>query len=567
MIRLLLNVVVFFTSLCLQTAVAMADDIPTSKSDNPKRLTHQTLGTAIKKSETDSGELSTQSLYDPSKVISPLGKGPLSISASFYDLKYPSEYSPPAQHLGIDLHAPEGTSVFSPVTGRVLVNRTNLKDAFDKYLVIKDESNGNEHVLGHINSDLREGQNIAIGMTIGQIVKAGTGAHVHWGINKNSVNQAMTENWGWGRAPVSSTKQDAENKGWLDPEIFLIGAKQSNLDPNQSTTTALPPTQRAEPILYEFKEKPLDGLFGDLFGVPKKQFYLPPDSKPLEKNKCDRSLVGRIVNAKFKDVQDWYCQGYFNHKETAIVLAEKEQLGNVYRNPTWRFRVIAVGSQVTDLGKIEATNGLVPIIFNDGTIEILGISLNGWSGNINDPPYSRYRLEMDPNGHRLAMSLVSSEKSIGSSGKQVAVSNVSKSSGLQSTSARVDQDNRNVSDEFYVNQMEAIAKYSKWTTAPFTLSSVSFSDGKIYAEYSELPTTIAMQHEERMQNMKNGNNVWNNFYGATQNSPFASQWKLTCEFPLSQAEQLSKIPKDKSINIQLKLLSARDKYLVFDCKI
>jgi len=567
MIRLLLNVVFFFISLGLQTAVAMADDIPTSKSDNPKRLTHQGIGTAIKKSETDSGGLSKQSPYDPSNVISPLGKGTLSISASFYDLKYPSEYSPPAQHLGIDLPAPEGTNVLSPITGRVLVNRTNLKDAFEKYLVIKDESNGNEHVLGHIDSDLREGQDIAIGMTIGQIVKAGTGAHVHWGINKNSVNQAMTENWGWGRAPVSSKKQDAENKGWLDPEIFLVGAKQSNSDPNKPTITALPPTQRAEPILYEFINNPLDGFFSDLFGSLKKQFYLPPESKPLEKNNCDKSLVGRIVNEKFKDVRLWRCHGYVNHKETAIVLLENEEKPSyAYGNPTWRFRVIAAGSQVMDLGKIEATNALLPIIFNNGTIEILGISLEGWSTDVNDPPYSRHRLEIGSDGYRLAMVPAASETSIDSSGKQVAVSNVSKSSGLHATSARVDQGNRNVSDEFYVNQMEAIAKYSKWTTASFTLSNVSFSDGKIYADYSELPTTMARQHEDRMQNMKNGKNLWNNWYGATQNTPFGNQWRLTCEFPLSQAEQLSKIPKDKSINVQLKLLSAKDKYLFFECK-
>lgn len=556
-IRLLFNVGICFSFLGLQAAIATTEnapvyDIQTSKSDSPGRSIREAFGAILQKFGADNGELGSPSLYDTSKVTSPLGNGSVSISASFYDQKYPSGYTPPAQHLGIDLPAPEGTSVLSPVKGRVLINRTNLKDPFEKYLVIKDESTGYEHVLGHIDSGLREGQDIAMGVAIGQIVKAGTGAHVHWGINSNSVKQATKDGWGWGRSPVSSTKQEAENKGWLDPAVFLDIAMQSSSGSSNSTTTVSHPKQQAKPLLYAYESN---------------RFHLPIGSEPLEKSKCDRSLVKKIVSAKIKDMRTWQCLGYVNHKETAIVLLENtEKPSRAWGNPTWLFKVIAVGNQVMDLGQIGATNGLVPIIFDNTTIEILGISLSGWSGNVNEPPYSRNRLEIGSDGYRLAMITAGPEIGAGSSSKQVAPSDISKLSESPAVSARVDQGNRNVSDEFYINQIEAITKYSKWRTATFTFSEVSFSDGKIYVLYSELPTTFARQHDERMRDMEKGKNYWDNFLGATQNNPFGNKWTLACVFPLSQAEQLSKVPKGKTKDIQLKLLSAKDKNLVFDCK-
>jgi murein DD-endopeptidase MepM/ murein hydrolase activator NlpD len=137
----------------------------------------------------------------------------------FYDPEYPSALSPPAQHLGVDLAAPAGTDVVTPVTGVVVTNRTAVADAFNKYLVIRDAETGFEHVLGHIESALAEGASVHAGDSVGKIVTAGTGPHVHWGVNTRGVQAAMDvpAGWGWGRAPLASTVEQAQARGWVDP--------------------------------------------------------------------------------------------------------------------------------------------------------------------------------------------------------------------------------------------------------------------------------------------------------------------------------------------------------------
>jgi murein DD-endopeptidase MepM/ murein hydrolase activator NlpD len=148
------------------------------------------------------------------------------MTAGFFYAAYPAAWSPAAQHLGVDLAAPAGTFVVSPVTGTVLTNRTGVTDTFQKHLVIRDASTGFEHVLGHINSTLAPGTSVHVGMPVGIVVSAGTGPHVHWGVNTRGVQAAVDgrAGWGWGRAPVTSTREQAIERGWIDPLTLMASA-------------------------------------------------------------------------------------------------------------------------------------------------------------------------------------------------------------------------------------------------------------------------------------------------------------------------------------------------------
>ncbi len=164
-------------------------------------------------------------------IAVPVAAASFSVATEFYDPRYPPAWDPPAQHLGLDIPAPAGSAVLSPVTGKVIINKTKRGDPFREYLVIRSDHGGNEHVLGHIASDLRPGTRVALGDPVGVVVVAGTGPHVHWGVNALSVGGAIdvATGWGFGRAPVQSTSADAQQRGWLDPLALVAGAKEPGI--------------------------------------------------------------------------------------------------------------------------------------------------------------------------------------------------------------------------------------------------------------------------------------------------------------------------------------------------
>jgi Peptidase family M23 len=142
--------------------------------------------------------------------------GPRPISAGFFDASYPQTEK--RQHLGTDFTAPAGTTVFSPISGMIVINRTDATDVMEAYVVIRAQ-NGVEHVLGHITSPYNVGATVEAGQQIGTI-RQWPGqpgrSHVHWGINRLGIMQAMTGGWGWGRAPISATRGQAIARGWID---------------------------------------------------------------------------------------------------------------------------------------------------------------------------------------------------------------------------------------------------------------------------------------------------------------------------------------------------------------
>ena len=93
-------------------------------------------------------------------------------------------------HGGIDIAAPEGTPIKSPIAGTVIDNRYG--GGYGYYVQIKDKNNM-DHLFPHMPSPspLEEGTEVSVGDTVGYIGSTGnsTGPHVHYEIDDDAVNR------------------------------------------------------------------------------------------------------------------------------------------------------------------------------------------------------------------------------------------------------------------------------------------------------------------------------------------------------------------------------------------
>lgn len=93
-------------------------------------------------------------------------------------------------HGGIDIAAPEGTPIKSPIAGTVIDNRYG--GGYGNYVQIKDKNNM-DHLFPHMTSPspLEEGTEVSVGDTVGYVGSTGnsTGPHVHYEIDDDAVNR------------------------------------------------------------------------------------------------------------------------------------------------------------------------------------------------------------------------------------------------------------------------------------------------------------------------------------------------------------------------------------------
>lgn len=93
-------------------------------------------------------------------------------------------------HGGIDIAAPEGTPIKSPIAGTVIDNRYG--GGYGNFVQIKDKNNM-DHLFPHMSSPspLEEGTEVSVGDTVGYIGSTGnsTGPHVHYEIDDDAVNR------------------------------------------------------------------------------------------------------------------------------------------------------------------------------------------------------------------------------------------------------------------------------------------------------------------------------------------------------------------------------------------
>lgn len=162
------------------------------------------------------------------KIVFPVPEATAEVSAGFYDSAYLAKYK--VQHIGHDIPGPDGSKVLSPVDGIVILNKTDADDPMAAYLVIRSKVTGFEHVLGHIRSNLDVSTEVKPGTLVGYIVTAGSGPHLHYGINRLSVAGAINvpAGWGFGRGPATSTIQTAAALGWIDPGLSVRAATRAD---------------------------------------------------------------------------------------------------------------------------------------------------------------------------------------------------------------------------------------------------------------------------------------------------------------------------------------------------
>ncbi len=89
-------------------------------------------------------------------------------------------------HKGIDMAAPEGTSVYACKSGKI-ISTVKLDKTFGNYIVIK-HSNGLSSIYAHLSKiNVKMGELVSTGQEIGKVGKTGqvTGAHLHFEIRQN----------------------------------------------------------------------------------------------------------------------------------------------------------------------------------------------------------------------------------------------------------------------------------------------------------------------------------------------------------------------------------------------
>ncbi len=337
----------------------------------------------------------------------------------------------------------------------------------------------------------------------------------------------------------------------------------------QATTNTQPMVKASSSVKTERpaatpKDKlPLKPVKKQLHKASGMKFYLPPGAIAMQATKCNRSIVGQISEAKIKDMRQWACLGYVEQGNSKIILLRnREKSSRSYGVPSWLFKVVksTPNRKVTNLGDVRAKDGLVPVKTAKGEIEILGLTKAGWSGNASDEPYARYRVD-------------GTLKRISQGPKVAALFDnpVPSRSGRGGASLGAHQapiGPGNLSDEFYINKIKAISKYSKWQKAPFKFSSVSFSNSNFLVKYTEIPTSFERAHNRRMGEMNQGKNYWGNWFDMTSGkNPRSQTWTLVCIFPATEGDKMAGVAKGSISAVQLKIKDARDRNLVFDCKL
>lgn len=143
------------------------------------------------------------------------------------------------QHLGTDFKAAPNTNVVSISAGTAIYCSTTLNDPFNSAVIVQ-QPDGVQVVYGHIYSNLTK--NTATGncgsveqnQSLGYVQPTNSSSasyvpHVHMGYNTKSLALPVilgNFEWGWGRAPFSTTHAEAENRGWVDINTFYNAPMQ-----------------------------------------------------------------------------------------------------------------------------------------------------------------------------------------------------------------------------------------------------------------------------------------------------------------------------------------------------
>jgi murein DD-endopeptidase MepM/ murein hydrolase activator NlpD len=95
--------------------------------------------------------------------------------------------APRSPHSGLDIAAPEGTPIITPLAGRVLLAESMFLNG---NTVVIGHGNGLVMVYSHMNTlEVKQGDRVKSGERIGAVGMTGraTGPHLHWGVRFNQA--------------------------------------------------------------------------------------------------------------------------------------------------------------------------------------------------------------------------------------------------------------------------------------------------------------------------------------------------------------------------------------------
>lgn len=126
-------------------------------------------------------------------------------------------FNSPPGHGGLDLAAPKGTDIHSPVTGTVIGDGEDPNYVGGKYVIVREDGGARrEFYMGHMDSNsVVNGQHVTEGQVIGKVGQTGqaTGPHVHFQIRNNGggalINPAIVYK---SQGDDMSAVQDAETR-------------------------------------------------------------------------------------------------------------------------------------------------------------------------------------------------------------------------------------------------------------------------------------------------------------------------------------------------------------------
>ncbi|RNJ61499.1 MAG: hypothetical protein EDM03_15465 [Porphyrobacter sp. IPPAS B-1204] len=168
------------------------------------------------------------------------------VSHPFYGERYAKEEG--VQHVGVDIDAAAGDSVFAPASGTLLTNVTARSDINEAYLIIRQEGTQFQHVVAHISSDLRVGARVRQGDVIGTVRAWSGNEHVHWGVFRGNMSATFDGVWGFGRVPLNVSKADAMARGWMDPLALsqVVQPRPQPRPPGSTPPMAIPVPPRLQ---------------------------------------------------------------------------------------------------------------------------------------------------------------------------------------------------------------------------------------------------------------------------------------------------------------------------------
>jgi Leucine-rich repeat (LRR) protein len=307
------------------------------------------------------------------------------------------------KHMGIDIGSGENDDFYSkedddvyPIAGGTVAEIERGSDTMKMVVIIKHTNSDKEDffaIYGHVlaRDGLKEGDPVNVGKEIkeiGKIKTAGSGPHLHFGINLSSKIDDFKfitldgVEYGWGRIPASANPSDYD---WVDPIDYL-----NNHLPLPEVDISV------GDIIVEFEDPNLEQVVRETIGKPEGSLYL---SDVIEITILDAEERGIKSLKGIQHLQNLLFLDFGENQVTDI--SAVENLTNLqdlefYTNQVTDISAVEnltnlhdlsfIGNQVTDISAVENLTNLQHLRFH--TNQVTDISAVENLTNLHDLNFS-----------------------------------------------------------------------------------------------------------------------------------------------------------------------------------